>query len=174
MAPEPTPASVFAPETLRESGALLATQTALGRLIDVEAVDPTGHDATILDLMVRLDQASGSRLRAVELSRQLHMSPSHISRTIDRAESAGLVRRERDPDDRRASLVVLTADGREALGEFAPRLQSIIDRVIGDTLTEREADTLVELLERIERAALGALDGDLPPDLPARRRDRDG
>ena len=36
---------------------------------------------------------------------------------------------------------------------FAPRLQSVLDHAIHDTLTEAEIETLVELLGRIERAA---------------------
>ncbi len=153
MARSPKQASVLAAETLRTSGALLSAQTALAQLIQTVAVEPTGHDPTTLDLLVRLDQASGNRLRAIELSRQLLMSPSHISRTIDRAETAGLVERGADPDDRRASQVVLTPAGREVLRQFAPRLQTVIDRVIGQTLSGGEADLLVELLGRIQQAA---------------------
>jgi len=152
--------SVLAPEMLEVSGAILAAQTALGRLIDAEAVEPTGQDPTTLDLLTRLDQAPVNRLRAVELSRQLLMSPSHISRTIDRAESAGLVERGEDPDDRRASQVLLTSAGREILKSFAPRLETVIDRVIHETLSKADTDTLVELLGRIERAALQPSDED--------------
>lgn len=140
-------------ETLRVSGSILATQIALGRLIDSEAVGPTGHDPTTLDLLVRLDQAPANRLRAVDLSRQLLMSPSHISRRVDRAEALGIVERNADPDDRRASQVVLTASGRAILEQFAPRMESVIDRVIEQTLSDDEADTLVELLGRIQQAA---------------------
>ena len=148
-----TPASVLAAETLRVSGAILATQIAMGRLIDTEAVGPTGHDPTTLDLLVRLDQAPANRLRAVELSRQLLMSPSHISRRVDRAETLGIVERRADPDDRRASQVVLTTSGREILEQFAPLMESVIDRIVVQTLSDTEADILVELLGRIQQAA---------------------
>lgn len=154
MTQRPEGASVLSVETLRASGALLAAQTALSRLIDTEAVEPTDQDPTTIDLLVRLDQAPGHRLRAIELSRQLLMSPSHISRTIDRAEASGFVERGPDPDDRRASQVILTDDGREMLERFAPRLRAIIDRVIGQTLSADEVDTLVVLLDRINDAAL--------------------
>lgn len=153
MATRPEQAGVLSPATLRASGALLAAQTALSRLIEAEAVGPTGQDPTTIDLLVRLDQAPGHRLRAIELSRQLLMSPSHISRTIDRAEASGLVERGADPDDRRASQVVLTTAGGEVLERFAPDLQAIIDRVVGQTLSDAEVDTLVELLGRIQAAA---------------------
>ena len=132
---------------------MLSAQIALGRLIENEAVAPTGEDPTTVDLLTRLDQAPESRLRAVELSRQLLLSPSHISRTIDKAEAGGLVVRGADPDDRRASQVTITTAGREVLGQFAPRLEAIIDRVIGQTLSKAEADTLIELLGRIQAAA---------------------
>ncbi|MGI9612158.1 MAG: MarR family winged helix-turn-helix transcriptional regulator [Acidimicrobiales bacterium] len=153
MAQLPEPVSVLAAETLRASGALLEAQTALSRLIENEAVEPTGQDPTTIDLLVRLDQAPNNRLRAIELSRQLLMSPSHISRTIDRAEASGLVERGADPDDRRATQIVLTTAGSEMLERFAPRLQAIIDRVIGETLSQDEVDSLVVLLGRIQEAA---------------------
>ena len=153
MAQQPKPASVLQAETLRASGALLSAQIALARLIDTEAVEPTGQDPTTLDLLTRLDQAPGNRLRAIELSRQLLMSPSHISRTVDRAEASGLVERRADPDDRRASQVILTTGGREVLVRFAPRLQTVIDRVIAQTLSGAEVDLLVEFLGRIQQAA---------------------
>lgn len=153
MASHPPGTTVLSSETLRTSGALLSAQTALGRLIESQAVTATGHDATIVDLLVRLDQAPHNRLRAIELSRQLLLSPSHISRTIDRAETAGLVARSADPSDRRASQVELTDPGRAVITEFAPRLEAIIDRVITQQLTTEEADSLVELLGRIEAAS---------------------
>lgn len=141
------------PAILRATGALLATQTAIGRLIETEAVAPAGLDPTIADLMVRLDQAPGSRLRAVDLSRQLLLSPSHISRTIDRAEAAGLVSRAPDPDDRRAAQVEMTPAGRAALADFAPKLTGLLERVVHQTLSADEIDLLVSLLDRLEAAA---------------------
>ena len=137
---------------LRTTGALLATQTAVSRLIDAEAVEPTGQDPTTIDLLVRLDLSPGSRLRAVQLSRELLLSPSHISRMIDRAEVSGLVERCEDPTDRRASQVVMTDAGRAVLEDFAPRLEQLIHRIITERLSPEESDVLVGLLQRIEAA----------------------
>ncbi len=154
MAALPVEPSILSPDTLRPSGAMLSAQIALGRLIEKSAVAPTGYDPTLIDLLVRLDQASGNRLRGVDLSRQLLLSPSHVSRMIDRAEAAGLVRRNADPNDRRASLVTLTHRGRAVLVDFAPRLEAVIERVIHRNLLPAETETLVELLGRIARAAV--------------------
>lgn len=139
--------------TLRPSGALLAANIALGAAIERDAVDATDYDPTTLDLLVRIELEPSGRLRAVELVRQLSLSPSHVSRRLDRAERDGLVRREPDPDDRRASQVVLTAKGKRVADDFAPRLEAVIRRVIFDTLDPREIDTLVDLLDRITTAA---------------------
>ena len=146
---------VLDPAMIRASGALLAAETALGRRIQDDAVAATGHDPTVVDLLTRLDQAPENRLRAVELSRQLLMSPSHISRVIDRAEAAGLVERCADPLDRRASQVAITAAGHAVIEDFAPRLRAVIDAVIHASLSPAEVDTLVDLLGRIETTAAG-------------------
>ena len=154
--------SILSPALLRTSGALLSAQTALSRVIACDAVDLTEQDPTTIDLLVRLDQAPDNRLRAVELSRKLLMSPSHISRMIDRAEAARLVERSADPNDRRATQIALTEHGRQVVAEFAPHLEAVIDRVINQTLTPSEAQTLVELLGRIEQAAGGSNDPGSP------------
>ena len=138
---------------LRPSAALLGAQIAMGAAIERDAVADSPLDATTLDLLVRIDLSPDGGLRAVELCRQLLLSPSHISRVIDRAEADGLVVRSPDPDDRRAQRVMLTDSGRAAVGDFAPRFHAVLDRVIHQTLTPDEIDQLVAMLERIETAA---------------------
>jgi DNA-binding MarR family transcriptional regulator len=150
--PAPNPAGRLDATLLRTTGALLATQTAVSKLIDTEAVEPTGQDPTTIDLLVRLDLSPGHRLRAVQLSRELLLSPSHVSRMIDRAEASGLVERCDDPTDRRASQVAMTEAGRAVLEDFAPRLEELIDRIITVPLSPEESNVLVGLLQRIEAA----------------------
>jgi DNA-binding MarR family transcriptional regulator len=52
-------------------------------------------------------------LRIGEIGRRARLSKPSMTALIAQCESAGLVRRERDPDDGRASRVVLTERGRE-------------------------------------------------------------
>lgn len=138
---------------LRPSGSLLAAQIALGAAIERHALEGIGADATVTDLLVRLETAPNHELRAVEICQQLLLSPSHISRVIDRAERAGLVERRADPADRRASLVAPTKLGRDLAATFLPRLDAVLDRTIYTTLDPAEIETLVNLLNRIEVAA---------------------
>jgi len=141
------------PERLRPSGALLAAQIALGSAIEHRAVSPTGQDPTTMDLLVRLELAAGQRLRAVDLCAQLMKSPSHVSRLLDRAEVSGLVTRQPDPDDRRANQVIITEAGKKLVATFAPDLMAVLNRVIYDSLSRSEIESLVESLARVEAAA---------------------
>lgn len=140
-------------DLLRPSGAILAAQISLSNAIEQQALFGLGHDSTTYDLLVRLHLAPEHRLRAVDLCHQLLLSPSHVSRMLDRAERDGLVRRQPDPDDRRANQVFLTAEGERAVRHLAPRLHAVLDAAIFQTLDATEVDTLVDLLARIEAAA---------------------
>ncbi|MEM9517554.1 MAG: MarR family winged helix-turn-helix transcriptional regulator [Actinomycetota bacterium] len=146
------PNGVLPVDLLRPSGALLAADAVLGRCFDV-ASEEVGVDPTTMDLLVRLDQADGQRLRVVDLSRQLFLSPSHMSRRVERAVGDGLVERLADPDDRRASLIGLTDHGRAQLRSFAPYARRVVDAAITTPLAADELDTLIDLLGRIEAAA---------------------
>ena len=139
--------------SLRPSGALLAAHIALDAAIKRGAVERSEHDSTTLDLLLRLDLSDAGSLRSVELCQQLMLSPSHVSRMIDKLEAKGLAVRRPDPDDRRAQQVVITDEGRAAVGSFAPDLAGVIDRVIGETLDDGEVEQLIDMLTRIEHAA---------------------
>lgn len=161
--PDPLTSNSFAAERLRPSGSLLAAQIALGAAIERCAVAGLGIDPTVTDLLVRLETSPTGALRAVEICRQLLLSPSHISRVIDRAEHAGLVERRPDPDDRRASLVAATDAGREVAAQFLPRLDDVLERTIYTALDGDEIETLIGLLDRVESAARSCTTDDEAP-----------
>src|SRR5687767_5595788 len=72
------------------------------------------------DLLWALRRSPGGRLRVNELAREVVLSPTAMSRFVDRAVAAGVVSREADPDDRRAQQVVLTDAGRALLRKMWP------------------------------------------------------
>lgn len=124
-----------------------------GHALATHAVADAGLDATTLDLLLRLRFSSERYMRGVDLCDQLHKSPSHISRLIDRAEASGLVVRGPDPEDRRAHLISATPAGEAAIDNYLPYLEAVLQRVIFDTLSDDEIETLIDLLSRIARAA---------------------
>lgn len=139
------------PDLLRPSGTILTTQLRLAAAIEARVLE-IDQPSTVLDLLVRLDLAPDRTERASRLCNQLNLSAAHMSRTIDRAEAAGLVKRRADPDDRRAQVIVLTPAGDAVLADFAPRLHHLLRTVIHAVLSQEEVTALVASLERIQRA----------------------
>ena len=80
------------------------------------------------DLLWTLYRAPERRLRVNELAREVVLSPTAMSRFVDRAEKAGVVRREPDPADRRALQVALTDEGVELLRRMWPVYEQGIER----------------------------------------------
>jgi len=70
---------------------------------------------------------------------------------VDRLESDGLAKRSPHPSDRRTTLVSLTEAGATRMTEATKALTDIEFGLVG--LTERQAQQLSELLERVRRAA---------------------
>src|SRR5437867_12577350 len=59
--------------------------------------------------------SSDGSMRIGDLARALRITVGATSKLVDRIEAAGLIRRELDADDRRASRVALTEVGRQKL-----------------------------------------------------------
>ena len=85
-------------------------------------------DLSWYDVLWALHRAPDGGLRVNELARAVVLSPTGMSRFVDRLEAEGLVRREPDPADRRALQVVLTDAGRELLRRMWPIYARGIER----------------------------------------------
>jgi DNA-binding MarR family transcriptional regulator len=98
-----------------------------------------------------------------DLSVRLRIDPSDLVSVLDDLERDGLVRRDRDPADRRRYAVTLTADGGERLAELLAAARLMDERMFAG-LTEQEKAELHRLLLRV----YGHLDPDrLPPECRA-------
>ena len=137
-------AELFPDDRLAPTGALLAAQGAVRALLVKQAVEPAGLDEGTADLLIRVAKAPEGSIRGVEIGRQCHMSPTRVSRTIDRAESAGLVERLSDPDDRRAQRIALTPAGEGAAAAYWPLMSDVLDELVFDTLSSREQEALID------------------------------
>ncbi|MFE2141052.1 MarR family winged helix-turn-helix transcriptional regulator [Streptomyces sp. NPDC059456] len=63
---------------------------------------------------------------AADLAPDVGIDRSGVTRRASRLEAAGLIRREADPADGRAHLLVLTEEGRSAVAELRTRLAAHI------------------------------------------------
>jgi DNA-binding MarR family transcriptional regulator len=76
--------------------------------------------------------AEHSPARVGDLAVRLRLAPSTVSGLIGQMMAAGLVERGTDPSDRRAAVVVLSADGRQQLAEWHAAHRRRIAAALGD------------------------------------------
>ncbi len=113
-----------------------------------EALRATGGlDAMDYMVLAVLDESEpGSQL---ELARLCGSAPGKIVGILDQLEQRGIVVRERDPHDRRRSIVRLTADGRTVLEGADAIVEGVEAELLAD-LTADERGQLHDLLRRID------------------------
>jgi DNA-binding MarR family transcriptional regulator len=131
---------------------LLNAHAHVTRRINRDLADAGLPDLSWYDLLWALRRQPEQRLRVNQLAREVVLSPTAMSRFVDRAEKAGMVRREPHPDDRRALHVVLTEEGNLLLRRMWPVYAAGIERYVGDVLGA-DAATARELLTRLADAA---------------------
>jgi DNA-binding MarR family transcriptional regulator len=88
------------------------------------------------------------------------ITPSGITRVVIKLEEQGLVRREPDPEDGRATLAALTKPGLEALRRAQVIHHATVRDVFLGRLTPRELDRLAQLYEK---ALPGVVSSDVWP-----------
>jgi DNA-binding MarR family transcriptional regulator len=88
------------------------------------------------------------RLRPSELVGALVLSSGAVTNRIDRVETAGLVERLPDPDDRRGTLVALTDKGRQVVDEAVVAHLANEERLL-TALSARERGQLTDLLRKL-------------------------
>jgi MarR family transcriptional regulator, lower aerobic nicotinate degradation pathway regulator len=76
------------------------------------------------------------------------IDPSDVVDLVDRLEAAHLLKRVRDPDDRRRYTLVLTPEGRRAIKRFG-RVAEAVDEAVLEPLTPRQRNELRRLLRRV-------------------------
>ena len=95
------------------------------------------------EILVRLSESDGRRMRMAQLADALAHSRSRVTHTITRMERAGLVVRSSSPEDGRGVVASMTDKGYELLGRMAPLHVSGV------------REHLVDLASREDFAALG-------------------
>ncbi|MFN8488297.1 MAG: MarR family transcriptional regulator [Caldilineaceae bacterium] len=109
------------------------------------------HDLSLafFESLYFIDQSPDRTLRIGDLARSLRITVGATSKLVDRIEAAGLLRRELDADDRRASRVALTEAGRQALAAASTTYTAELATLLDATLTLDEQQHLHALFKRL-------------------------
>ncbi|MBA3797144.1 MAG: MarR family transcriptional regulator [Chloroflexi bacterium] len=131
-----------------------ATVAVHGGLAEVLA-GAAGHHGTagadVVAVLLPLAEADEQRLRMNELADRSHLTPSGLTRRIDRLVAEGLVQRVSCPADRRGAHAQLTPSGREVARRSIEYLGAVLDRHVAARLSPQETAALSDLLARLSR-----------------------
>ena len=94
-------------------------------------------------------------MRMSEIAEKLVLSRGGTTKVIDRLEELGHVTRRPDPDDRRATLVEITDSGRQARADARTVVDRGLEEVWSQHISDEEAATIVEVMERVLHASHG-------------------
>jgi len=109
------------------------------------------------EVLVRLARTPGGRLRMSDLAGQTGLTPSGLTRAIDRLDRAGLVSRQVCSEDRRGAFASLTEAGdarmREALSVHSAQLFELLEGVLDPEEERALTASLRKLRDRVNPEA---------------------
>jgi DNA-binding MarR family transcriptional regulator/ribosomal protein S18 acetylase RimI-like enzyme len=89
-----------------------------------------GSAFSLTEVRVLYEIAHGPGVGAAELAARLHIDPGYLSRILARLQKQGLVRFESNPEDRRRSLLSLTAKGKKTFAGLDARQQKEVAELL--------------------------------------------
>ena len=130
-------------------GLLLESAAGLRRELGRRLEDEGGLSLQWFELLLRLGRSPGRQLRMSDLADQTSLTPSGLTRAIDRLVEAGLVERVACPEDRRGAYAVLTTTGLERIGTAVGSHLRHVDETLLGVLSPQDQTTLEILLRKI-------------------------
>ncbi len=146
-------AQVSASPELSAWARLLRAHAALTRALNSQLEAEHGLALNEWEVLLRLGRAPERRLKRVELVGQLLLTPSGITRLLERLEVAGWVAKASCPTDGRVTYAVLTEAGRAKLDEAGETHLAAIQALFSERFAPEELETLASLLARLPGGA---------------------
>ena len=119
----------------------------LGRHLEADS----GLTNQWFEVLLRLARSPDGRLRMSDLAKQVIMTPSGLTRAVDRMEAAGLVHRDHCSNDRRVLYAVLTPKGRRRIEGALPRHIEHLDECFSAHLDAADRAALESALRKLPR-----------------------
>jgi DNA-binding MarR family transcriptional regulator len=128
--------------------ALVRTYARLWDQVETQMRRDSGLTMPRYDVLMQLDLAGG-QLGLTELASSIVLSPSGLSKLLDRMEASELIRREPDPSDARSTFARITPRGRSMVKKARRRHHEWLQQVFGEALDDRDIADLTRIMERI-------------------------
>jgi DNA-binding MarR family transcriptional regulator len=128
--------------------AFVRTHARLWDQVEAQMRHDSGLTMPRYDVLMQLDLAGG-QLGLTELASSIVLSPSGLSKLLDRMEASELIRREPDPRDARSTFARITPRGRSMVKKARRRHHEWLQQVFGAALDDRDIADLTRIMERI-------------------------
>jgi DNA-binding MarR family transcriptional regulator len=106
------------------------------------------HQITAPQLMCLMAVVEKGSVTAADIAKRIHLSPSTLVGVLDRLEGKGLVKRDRNSQDRREVAVTPTDEGRALVAKTPFPLQRSLDRALRQ-LSEQEQEQIAAGMNRL-------------------------
>lgn len=148
---EPQAADLIGATGLEAWRNFVVANSRLMRELDEELRSKHGFTLGDYDVLIHLSRAPEARLRMCDLAAEVLLSPSGLSRRVERLERAGFVKRQRASSDGRSIEATLTASGKRLFRRLREtHLRGVKER-FADRFSAEEIEALRDLLARLER-----------------------
>jgi DNA-binding MarR family transcriptional regulator len=144
-APEPDP---FTPDEFGAWRGMLRVHATVLRELERALLAGHGFGVDAYGVLITLLSTPARRLTIGELGERRNLSPSGVSRSVDRLAKIGLVERSANPADGRSLLVGLTPQGLARLRDAQVTHHEVARAMLLDRLGERDLKRLGELWEK--------------------------
>jgi MarR family transcriptional regulator, 2-MHQ and catechol-resistance regulon repressor len=151
-------------QRLTTIGLLFEASAGLRRLFSRRLEIERALPSQSMDVLIRLARTPGDRLRMSDLAAQASLTPSGLTRAVDRLQQQGLVTRQVCPEDRRGAFAVLTEAGRDLMAQVIPEHLAHIDAILSTLFSPKEEEQLAASLRRLRDFTFAELGNDAPTD----------
>jgi MarR family transcriptional regulator, organic hydroperoxide resistance regulator len=129
---------------------LIRFEIELWNAVDARLKKECGLPLTHFEPMSVMDRLA--RCRVYDIASELGITTGGTSKLVDRIEASGYCRRLPNPDDRRSSLLELTAEGRRMLAEAGKAFDDELEHRLGAAVPERTLRQFAGTLARLRAA----------------------
>lgn len=141
--------SVTPPNRIEWLRDLISLEIVLWDRVDARLKEHHGLSLAFFESLYFIGRTPDGSLRVGALAQALRITVGATSKLVDRIEAAGLIRREVDADDRRASRVALTEAGKHKLAEASTTYAAELAAMLDATLSATEQQHLHSLVKRL-------------------------
>src|SRR4051812_43051488 len=148
-AASPTEQDTLSLAELRAWHGLVKAHACLVKRLDAQLEAEHGVPLSSYEVLLRLSEAEGGKLRMHDIAAAVMLSRSGLTRLVDRLERDSLVCRCSCENDARGAYAVITDSGRERLAQAREGHLTAVRELFVAHYSEQELETLGPLLERL-------------------------